>query len=55
VDFAIDGHAVATLTANALGAVTYMIDPSLLKLAPGPHMITLKGMLLTETATFTVS
>ena len=55
VDFAIDGHAVATLTANALGAVTYMIDPSLLKLAPGPHTITLKGMLLTETATFTVS
>jgi len=55
VDFAIDGHTVATLTANALGAVTYMIDPSLLKLAPGRHTITLSGMLLTETATFTSS
>jgi hypothetical protein len=53
VDFAIDGHTVATLTANALGDVTYMIDPSLLKLAPGRHTITLSGMLLTETARFT--
>ena len=53
VHFAIDGHAVATLTANALGDVTYMIDPSLLKLAPGNHTITLNGMLLTESATIT--
>jgi subtilase family serine protease len=53
VDFAIDGHTVATLTANALGDVTYMIDPSLLNLAPGKHTITLTGMLLTETTTFT--
>ena len=53
VDFAIDGHTVATLTANALGDVTYMIDPSLLNLAPGTHTITLTGMLLTETTTFT--
>jgi subtilase family serine protease len=53
VDFAIDGHTVATLTANALGDVTYMIDPSLLNLAPGPHTVTIKGMLLTETATLT--
>ena len=53
VDFAIDGHTVATLTANALGDVTYMIDPSLLNLAPGKHAITLTGMLLTETTTFT--
>jgi subtilase family serine protease len=52
VDFAIDGHTVATLTANALGDVTYMIDPSLLNLAPGKHTITLTGMLLTETTTF---
>ncbi|MBO0817356.1 MAG: S53 family peptidase [Actinobacteria bacterium] len=55
VGFAIDGHTVATLTANALGDVTYMIDPSLLKLAPGRHTITLRGMLLTETARFTSS
>jgi subtilase family serine protease len=53
VDFAIDGHTVATLTANTLGDVTYMIDPSLLKLAPGRHKITLTGMLLTETITLT--
>ena len=53
VDFAIDGHTVATLTANTLGDITYMIDPSLLKLAPGRHKITLTGMLLTETITLT--
>ncbi len=35
VNFAIDGHTVATLTANSLGDVTYMIDPALLKLSPG--------------------
>jgi hypothetical protein len=32
-----------------------MIDPSLLKLSPGKHTVTLAGMLLTETATFTSS
>jgi subtilase family serine protease len=53
VDLAIDGHPVATLTANALGDVTYMIDPSLLKLSPGKHTVSLTSMLLTETATFT--
>jgi subtilase family serine protease len=55
VKFAIDGKPVATLTANALGDVTYMIDPSLLKLSPGQHTVTLSGMLLTETAQFTSS
>ena len=55
VNFAIDGHTVATLTANSLGDVTYMIDPSLLKLSPGQHNVSLTGMLLTETATFTSS
>ena len=53
VNFAIDGRTVATLTANALGDVTYMIDPSLLKLPPGRHTLTLTGMLLSETAHFT--
>jgi subtilase family serine protease len=53
VDFAIDGRTVAMLTANSLGDVTYMIDPSQLNLAPGKHTITLSGMLLTETTTFT--
>jgi subtilase family serine protease len=55
VDFAVDGNTVATLTANTLGDVTYMIDPSLLKLSPGKHTVTLSGMLLTETASFTSS
>ena len=55
VNFAIDGHTVATLTANTLGDVTYMIDPSLLKLSPGQHTVSLSGMLLTETASFTGS
>jgi hypothetical protein len=53
VTFAIDGHTVATLTANALGDVSYMIDPSLLKLSPGRHSVSLSGMLLTETAALT--
>jgi hypothetical protein len=53
VNFAIDGHTVANLTANTLGDVTYMIDPALLSLSPGRHTITLTGMLLSETATFT--
>jgi subtilase family serine protease len=55
VDFAIDGHTVATLTANTLGDVTYMIDPSLLKLSAGQHTVSLSSMLLTETASFTSS
>jgi subtilase family serine protease len=55
VNFAIDGSTVATLTANTLGDVTYMIDPSLLKLSPGQHTVTLSSMLLTETASFTSS
>jgi subtilase family serine protease len=55
VNFAIDGHTVATLTANSLGDVTYMIDPPLLQLSPGQHTVSLTGMLLTETTTFTSS
>jgi len=55
VDFAIDGHTVATLTANTLGDVTYMIDPSQLNVVPGRHTITLRGMLLTETTSLTTS
>jgi len=32
-----------------------MIDPSLLQLSPGHHTVSLTGMLLTETTTFTSS
>jgi subtilase family serine protease len=52
VTLAIDGKAIATLTANTLGAVTYMIDPAGLKLPAGRHTVTLTGMLLTQTAHF---
>jgi subtilase family serine protease len=52
VQMSIDGQAVATLTANALGDVTYMIDPAALGLKAGVHTMTLTSMLLTETGTF---
>ena len=51
--FSIDGKKVATLTANALGTVTYMIDPSMLKLKAGKHTAQLSGMVLTTTSGFT--
>jgi hypothetical protein len=53
VSFTIDGRAIATLTANALGDVTYMIDPSMLGLPPGKHTARLSGMVLTTTTSFT--
>jgi subtilase family serine protease len=53
VTFSIDGKTIATLTANTLGDVTYMIDPSLLGLSAGKHTVQLSGMLLTTTASFT--
>ncbi|SEP37651.1 hypothetical protein [Amycolatopsis saalfeldensis] len=52
VKLAIDGRAVATLTANTLGSVTYLIDPARLTLPAGRHTLTLGSMLLTETAGF---
>ncbi len=53
VTFTIDGKTIATLTANTLGDVTYMINPSLLGLSPGKHTAQLSGMVLTTTAGFT--
>jgi subtilase family serine protease len=52
VTLSIDGTAVATLTANELGDVTYMIDPTELGLSSGLHTVTLSSMLLTEKGTF---
>jgi subtilase family serine protease len=52
VALSVDGHAVATLTANELGDVTYMIDPAALGLSSGLHTVTLSSMLLTEKGTF---
>ena len=49
---AIDGKTIATLTVNQLGDITYMIDPTQLKLGGGQHTVTLTSMLLTETGQF---
>jgi subtilase family serine protease len=48
----IDGTTIATITANTLGSVTYNIDPTLLALSPGQHTLTLRSLLLTQTANF---
>lgn len=53
VRLSVDGRFIATLTANSLGDVTYMISPALLPLAAGPHLVSLGSMLITETASFT--
>jgi subtilase family serine protease len=55
VQMSIDGQAVATLTVGDLGSVTYVIDPSLLKLAPGEHTVRLSSLLLTMTGRFHIS
>jgi hypothetical protein len=52
VTLSVDGQVVATLTANALGDVTYMIDPAALGLSSGFHTVTLSSMLLTGKGTF---
>ncbi|MGH3869506.1 MAG: S53 family peptidase [Pseudonocardiaceae bacterium] len=48
----IDNHEVATITANTLGSVSYVVDPALLTLSQGKHTLTLKSMLLTATTHF---
>jgi subtilase family serine protease len=52
VEVNIDNHKVETITANTLGSVVYIIDPSLLKLSHGRHTLSLKSMLLTATTNF---
>jgi hypothetical protein len=52
VRLAIDGTMVTTLTASDLGAVSYVLDPAALGLAPGHHVLTLHGMLITTVAHF---
>ncbi|WP_169739895.1 S53 family peptidase [Actinospica robiniae] len=52
VDLRIDGHTVATLTADAKGNVAYGLDPAALKLPAGSHTLSLRSMLITEQATF---
>jgi subtilase family serine protease len=53
VQFAIDGHLIATLTASKLGTVAYTLDPTNLKLKNGSHKVVLTGMLLAQTIWFT--
>jgi subtilase family serine protease len=48
----IDGHYVAVVKASPLGYVTYTIEPALLKLAPGKHVLTLQSMLINESRSF---
>jgi subtilase family serine protease len=55
VRLGIDGKFIATLTANSLGDVTYMISSALLHLAAGRHVVSLASMLITETAGFSTS
>jgi subtilase family serine protease len=52
VSLAIDGTTITTLTASDLGAVSYVLDPAALGLAPGPHVLTLHSMLITTIADF---
>jgi subtilase family serine protease len=51
----IDNSVIGTLTASALGTVTYMIDPVMLKLAAGKHTLLLESMLITVTRSFSSS
>jgi hypothetical protein len=52
VTLSVDGKTVATLTANELGDVTYMIDPTALGLSSGVHTVSLSSILMTDTGTF---
>jgi Subtilase family len=52
VKLEIDNHEIATMTANTLGSVSYIVDPALLKLSRGKHTLILKSMLLTATTNF---
>ncbi|HET9117429.1 MAG TPA: hypothetical protein VFN75_05015, partial [Pseudonocardiaceae bacterium] len=52
VEVDIDDRKVATLTANSLGSISYLLDPARLKLPHGTHIITVKSMLLTAVTNF---
>ncbi len=55
VKLMIGSHKVATLTANPLGDVTYMIVPGRLGLKAGTYKVTLGSMLIDKSATLHVS
>ena len=50
VKLAIDGTVITTLTADDSGVVSYTLNPAALGLKPGHHVLTLRGMLITTTA-----
>jgi subtilase family serine protease len=52
VTLAIDGTVITTLTADDHGVVSYSLNPAALGLRPGHHVLTLRGMLITTTASF---
>jgi hypothetical protein len=52
IRLAIDGAVITTLTASDLGTASYELDPAALGLAPGHHVLTLQGMLITTVAGF---
>jgi len=52
VKVAIDGTVITTLTADDHGVVSYTLSPAGLGLRPGHHVLTLRGMLITTTASF---
>jgi hypothetical protein len=52
VKLAIDGTVITTLTADHHGVVSYTLNPAALGLSHGHHVLTLRGMLITTTASF---
>jgi len=52
VRIAIDGNVITTLTASTLGTIGYILDPDVLGVAPGNHVLTMQSMLITTTAGF---
>jgi subtilase family serine protease len=49
----VDGKSITTLLASSLGTVSYTLDPSSSRIAPGRHNLVLVSMLLDETTKFT--
>jgi subtilase family serine protease len=52
VEIDIDDRKVTTLTANTMGSISYILDPSLLKLPRAAHTLAVKSMLLNAVTNF---
>ncbi len=55
VTLSVDGTALATVTADTSGNITYAFRPQDKQLAPGQHTLTVHSLLLDQTATFNVT